>query len=223
MPVQRSKQFLHERRRAQVFFNRISFLFPIIERRLLPDYRRGLNLIDLSRQSSVLDIATGTGLLAGAFKERGHSHVSGLDFSRPMIERASGRHPSIDFRLFDLVHLEDIAPSSFDVVSMGFFLHGVSPEFRGFVLSQAARICRDAVVVFDYFRGGNPFVSLIEWIEGPYYKQFIRSSRSEEFMAAGLSMEMGEMLSGLCGVWLCRPCMYKKTDPFENQFEFVEK
>ena len=67
-------QFLEERRRTRLFFNRISPLYPIVERHLFPEYRR------------VLDLATGTGLLAGAFSERGHA-LLGLDFADKLLKQ----------------------------------------------------------------------------------------------------------------------------------------
>jgi SAM-dependent methyltransferase len=198
-------KFSRERGRARAFFTRTAFLFPLIERRLLSDYRKGLDFINLPLEFSVLDIATGTGLLAGLFSERGHVDVSGIDFCAPMVKRASARHPSVSFRLFDLVDLDTVESASFDVVSMAFFLHGASRDFRRFVLCHSARICREAVVVIDYFRRGNLFVELIEWIEGPHYREFVKRSGKREFMAAGLSIEKKKALSGLSGIWLCRP------------------
>ena len=60
-------QFLEERRRTRRFFNRMSPLYPIVERHLFSEYRRVLGRIALSPELRVLDLATGTGLLAGAF------------------------------------------------------------------------------------------------------------------------------------------------------------
>lgn len=87
-----SKAFLDERRRARRFFNRMSPLYPIIERHLFPQYRDVLDRLALPPELSVLDLATGTGLLAGAFAERGHA-VVGLDFADKLLNRARQRFP----------------------------------------------------------------------------------------------------------------------------------
>jgi ubiquinone/menaquinone biosynthesis C-methylase UbiE len=95
--------FLSERRRARRFFNRMSPLYPIVERHLFPQYRAVLARLALPPELGVLDLATGTGLLAGAFAERGHA-VTGLDFAEKLLNRARRRFPGVDFRNLDLRH-----------------------------------------------------------------------------------------------------------------------
>ena len=85
-----TQEFRRERTRAQRFFNRMSPLYPIVERHLFPQYRDVLSRIDLCSDLSVLDLATGTGLLAGAFAVRGHV-VTGLDFADRLLNRARQR------------------------------------------------------------------------------------------------------------------------------------
>ena len=120
-------RFLEERRRTRRFFNRMSPLYPIVERHLFPEYRRARERIGLPPELRVLDLATETGLLAGAFSERGHV-VLGLDVADKLLKRARRRFPQVDFRHFDLLHLDRIEADRYDLVSMGYFLHGLSPD-----------------------------------------------------------------------------------------------
>ena len=156
-------RYLQERRRALRFFNGSSFLYPVVERRLEPEYRDALDELGLAAGATVLDLATGTGGLAGAFAARGHP-VTGLDFAERLLARARRRFPEVEFRHFDLLHLDRLEAKSRDVVSMAYFLHGLSPEFRRFVLAEAARIAREHVLVFDYCCDGGLLVRLIEWV-----------------------------------------------------------
>ncbi len=149
-----TNQFLEERKHTGCFFNRMSPLYPIVERHLFPEYRRALGRIALSPELHVLDLATGTGLLAGAFSERGHA-VSGLDFADKLLKRARRRFPQVDFRHFDLLHLDRIETHTFDLVCMGYFLHGLSPDFRRYVLRESARIARAQVLIIDYCCDGG--------------------------------------------------------------------
>ena len=184
---------------------RMSPLYPIVERHLFPEYRRALERIDLPPEFRVLGLATGTGLLAGAFSERGHV-VSGLDFADKLLKRARRRFPQVDFRQFDLLHLDQIEADRYDLVSMGYFLHGLSPDFRRYVLRESARIARVQVLIFDYCcDGGGWLVRLIEWIEGPNYPAFIAEDRAQEFRRAGLRIEREERVSDFGGYWLCTP------------------
>ena len=198
------RPFLEERRRAQRFFNRVSVLYPVVERHLSPQYRQSLCAIDLPRELSVLDLAAGTGLLAGAFSERGHP-VTGLDFADKLLRRARQRFPRVDFRSFDLLHLDRIEARAYDVVSMGYLLHGLSPDFRRFVLRESARIARAHVLVFDYGCDGGWFVRFIEWIEGPNYPLFIAEDREQAFRRADLQLERVEQVSEFGSYWLCAP------------------
>jgi SAM-dependent methyltransferase len=196
--------FLEERTRTRRFFNRLSPLYPLVERHLFPEYRRVLGRIGLSPELRVLDLATGTGLLAGAFSERGHA-VSGLDFADKLLRRARRRFPQVDFRHFDLLHLDRVETKRYDLVSMGYFLHGVSPDFRRYVLRESARIARVQVLIFDYCCDGGWLVRLIEWVEGPNYPAFIAEDRGDEFHKAALRVEREERVSEFGGYWLCTP------------------
>ncbi|MBP7712510.1 MAG: class I SAM-dependent methyltransferase [Gammaproteobacteria bacterium] len=197
-------RYLQERRRALRFFNGSSFLYPVVERRLEPEYRDALDELGLAAGATVLDLATGTGGLAGAFAARGHP-VTGLDFAERLLARARRRFPEVEFRHFDLLHLDRLEAKSRDVVSMAYFLHGLSPEFRRFVLAEAARIAREHVLVFDYCCDGGLLVRLIEWVEGPNYPLFVAEDRERELLGAGLELERARRVSKFGGYWLCRP------------------
>ena len=204
MMQESTNQFLKERTRTQRFFNRLSTLYPIVERHLFPEYRRVLDRIALSPELRVLDLATGTGLLAGAFSERGHA-VSGLDFADKLLKRARRRFPLVDFHHFDLLHLDRMEDDTYDLVSMGYFLHGLTPDFRRYVLRESARIARVHVLIFDYCCDGGWFVRLIEWVEGPNYPAFIAEDRGDEFRRAALRVDREEQVSDFGGYWLCTP------------------
>jgi len=192
-----------ERERTRRFFNLASVVYPLIDRQLGPVYRYVLSRLDLDPASSVLDLATGTGTLAGAFAQRGHA-TTGVDFATHLLRRARRRVPTVTFREMDLADLEQIPDSSFGTVSMGFFLHGVDAEFRAFVLGHAARIACDQVVVVDYGSRGNLLVRFIEWVEGSRYHEFLAASRADEFRRAGLGISREVRTRGFGQAWLCR-------------------
>ena len=197
-------QFLEERTRTRRFYNRMSPIYPIVERHRFPEYRRALELIRLPPELRVLDLATETGLLAGAFSERGHA-VLELDFADKLLKRARRRFPEVDFRHFDLLHLDRIEADGYDLVSMGYFLHGLSPDFGRYVLRESARIARAQVLIFDYRCDGSWLVRFIEWIEGPNYPAFIAEDRGQKFRRAALRIDREERVSDFGGYWLCTP------------------
>jgi len=192
-----------ENQKARRFFNRTAIIYPIIERALFPEYKRALHKLDLDSNLSVLDLATGTGILAGAFALRGHS-VKGVDIAEKMLKRARKKFPKISFEHFDLSQLDSIKAASSDIVTIGYFLHGANPDFRMQVLSEAARIAAKYVIIFDYCCKGNWLVDFIEWIEGSHYNQFVSLPRGQELAQVGLQVECELNLSDYGSVWLCR-------------------
>ena len=200
----RSGDFLAERRRSRFFFNLTAPIYPLIEHHLFPHYEETLARLELSPESTVLDVATGSGILAAAFARRGHP-VRGLDFSARLLKRARKRFPDIDFQALDLADLAEIPARSWDIVCCGYVLHGLSAGFRHAVLKNMARIAGRFVVVFDYCRDGGRLVRLIEWVEGPHYRQFMAAPRQVEFAAAGLRIDKSLPTSDFGCAWLCRP------------------
>jgi len=195
-------KYYQENQKARRVFNRTAIIYPVIERALFPEYRRALHKLDLDPTLSVLDLATGTGILAGAFALRGHP-VTGFDIAEKMLKRARKKFPQITFEHLDLSQLDSIKTASSDIVTMGYFLHGANPEFRKQVLLEAARITAKYVIIFDYCCKGNWLVDFIEWIEGSHYNQFVSLPREEELAQAGLQVEQELNLSDYGSVWVC--------------------
>jgi len=190
-----------ERHRTRRFFNLVAPAFHVIDRRLLPEYRRKLAALDLEPSLSVLDLATGTGTLATAFAERGH-RVAGIDFAAWLLKRARRRLPQADLRLMDLADLPQIPDNSYDVVALAYVLHGMPPQMRRFALCQARRLARRHVLVFDYSGPGRWYVRLIEWIEGPHYPSFVARSLADLAEEAALIVQREERTSSTGACWL---------------------
>ncbi len=199
----RNRLFLSERKKTRLFFNLAAPVYPLIERHLFPRYEAALARLGLSPEFTVLDVATGSGILAAAFARRGHP-ARGLDFSERLLKRARKKFPGIDFQPFDLADLAEIPARSWDIVCCGYVLHGLSAGFRHAVLKNLSRIACRYVVVFDYCHDGGWLVRLIERAEGPHYRQFMATSRQAEFAAAGLRIEKSLSTSNFGCAWLCR-------------------
>ncbi len=208
-----SPAHFRERQRTRRFFHRVAFAFRVIDRRLLRDYREALKRLDLPPGLEVLDLGTGTGTLALAFSERGHP-VRGVDFVPRLLHRARHRMPAGDFRLLDLAELPQLPSSSADLVSLAYVLHGLDPDFRAFVLGEAARLTRRYVLVFDYSDGLGPwYVRLVERIEGPHYRDFVRRGMTGQLSHSGLEVVEHLETSTFGAAWLARP------DGFERRPE----
>ena len=93
----------------------------------------------LSRESRLLDVACGTGDLSIALFENIGPRVTGVDFCRPMLERAARKQPGIAFVEGDALQLpfdDDV----FDAVTIGFGLRNLSSVEQG--LSELRRVLK---------------------------------------------------------------------------------
>ena len=93
----------------------------------------------LSRESRILDVACGTGDLSIALFENIGAGVTGLDFCRPMLERAARKQPRIAFVEGDALRLP-FDEGVFDAVTIAFGLRNLSSVERG--LSELQRVLK---------------------------------------------------------------------------------
>jgi demethylmenaquinone methyltransferase/2-methoxy-6-polyprenyl-1,4-benzoquinol methylase len=104
-----------------------------------------------------LDVATGTGDLAIALRDRG-AEVVGVDFAEKMLEIARQKAPGIDFRTGNALAL-DFSDNEFDAATVGFGARNFDDLDRG--LSEMARVVRPGgrVVVLEITTPQRPPLS----------------------------------------------------------------
>jgi len=86
----------------------------------------------------LLDVACGTGHIAGVAAERG-AQSEGIDFASTMVEKAKSRYPGVPFREGDAEQLP-YGDASFDAVACGFGLLHVARPDR--VMKEAWRVLK---------------------------------------------------------------------------------
>jgi len=135
----------------------------------------------LPPKPKVLDVACGTGDLSSALFENIGAQVIGLDFCRPMLERAAEKAPELSLIEGDALQLP-FADHSFDAVTIGFGLRNLASVEHG--LRELRRVLKPdgwlAVLEFSHpvvpgFRAlvNRYCMRLLPWIGG-----MISSSRS---------------------------------------------
>jgi len=93
----------------------------------------------LSPEAQVLDVACGTGDLSIALFENIGARVTGLDFCRPMLERAARKQSGIAFVEGDALQLP-FADGIFDAVTIAFGLRNLSSVEQG--LDELRRVLK---------------------------------------------------------------------------------
>lgn len=116
--------------------------------------------------SRALDVATGTGDLAIALRERGADAV-GVDFAENMLEIARRKAPAIEFRTGDALAL-DFPDDSFDAATVGFGARNFSDLDQG--LREMARVVKPGgrVIVLEITTPQRPPLSWFfrVWFDG---------------------------------------------------------
>lgn len=107
--------------------------------------------VDLvTKGSSVLDIACGTGQLCLALKAQKNCRVTGIDLSLRQLrfaEKSDSNH-EITFIHMDATNLVSIEDHSFDYATMLFLMHELTREQQVRVLMEASRVA-DKIIVID--------------------------------------------------------------------------
>ena len=132
---------------------------------------RAVDLALLSPGDRALDVATGTGDLAGALERRvgPDGEVVGLDFSEGMLERARAKVPGVRFDWGDALALP-YGDESFDAVTVGFGVRNFADLSRG--LEEMARVVRPGgrVVVLEITTPQRPPLS---WFFGMWFDRVV--------------------------------------------------
>jgi demethylmenaquinone methyltransferase/2-methoxy-6-polyprenyl-1,4-benzoquinol methylase len=114
--------------------------------------------VDLANApAKALDVATGTGDLAIALRDRG-AEVVGVDFAEKMLEIARKKAPDIEFRAGNALAL-DFQDNAFDAATVGFGARNFDDLDRG--LSEMARVVKPGgrVVVLEITTPQRPPLS----------------------------------------------------------------
>ncbi|HEX4720017.1 MAG TPA: bifunctional demethylmenaquinone methyltransferase/2-methoxy-6-polyprenyl-1,4-benzoquinol methylase UbiE [Thermoleophilaceae bacterium] len=118
---------------------------------------RAVDLASVAEGSRALDVATGTGDLAIALRDRG-AEVVGVDFAEKMLAIARQKAPQIDFRAGNALALE-FDDDEFDAATVGFGARNFDDLDRG--IAEMVRVVRPGgrVVILEITTPQKPPLS----------------------------------------------------------------
>jgi phosphatidylethanolamine/phosphatidyl-N-methylethanolamine N-methyltransferase len=118
----------------------------------------------------VLEVGVGTGINVSLYPE--HCHVTGIDFSALMLEKARERVAkkgvkNVRLKEMDAANLT-FADDSFDIVYAPYVISVVSDPVR--VVNEMRRVCRPGgkIVILNHFRSRTPVVARVERAISPF-------------------------------------------------------
>jgi phosphatidylethanolamine/phosphatidyl-N-methylethanolamine N-methyltransferase len=137
---------------------------------LHPGRLQAIQRMGISAGDRVLEVGVGTGINLRLYPSG--CSVTGIDFSRNMLEKAWDRVDSNGLRNVRLLEMDaaamKFADESFDIVYAPYLISVVSDPVA--VAREMVRVCRPGgrVIVLNHFRSANPVLASIERAISPF-------------------------------------------------------
>lgn len=165
-------------------FNLISPIYAWFFNSQVKYYRKVLSIltekIDLHNYNKFLDVGCGTGALCYVLNEA-HFQVTGVEVSIGMLKQAMKKLKNNDIKAF-IINPNEKLPfedDSFDIVTASYVAHGIKKHERKALYKEMSRVAKHFVILHDYNENKNCFTSIVEWLEGGDYFNFVKEVKSE--------------------------------------------
>ena len=136
---------------------------------LHPGRLRAIDRMAIQKGDRVLEVGVGTGINLNLYPR--NCHVTGIDFSPPMLEKARERVdrfglPHVRLLQMDAANLK-FADGSFDIVYAPYLISVVPDPVR--VAREMRRVCRvgGRIIFLNHFLSPNPVLSRVERLISP--------------------------------------------------------
>ncbi|MGB9679094.1 MAG: class I SAM-dependent methyltransferase [Thermoanaerobacteraceae bacterium] len=165
-------------------FNLISPIYAWFFNSQVKYYKKVINIlkenIDLTKYKNILDVGCGTGALCYVLKKE-NFEVSGVEVSAGMIKQAMKKLKDDNITAYkinpgDKFPFED---DFFDIVTASYVAHGIKKADREILYKEMSRVAKHFVILHDYNQNKEFFTSLVEWLEGGDYFNFVKQVNQE--------------------------------------------
>ena len=118
----------------------------------------------------ILEVGVGTGINASLYPS--HCHVTGIDLSTSMLDKARERVARQELRNIRLLEMDagslTFADNSFDIVYAPYLVSVVPDPVQ--VVKEMRRVCRPGgrIIILNHFRSANPLLSYVERAISPF-------------------------------------------------------
>ncbi len=141
----------------------------IFKQFFVPRQKYVIARMDIQPEDKILDVGVGTGLTLPIYPK--HCHITGIDLSEEMLEKARKKIVKyglnhISLKKMDAMNLQ-FEDNTFDQVIATFVISVVPDPIR--VISEMKRVCKKDcnLIIVNHFQSNNKFVAKIEDIANP--------------------------------------------------------
>lgn len=137
---------------------------------LQPGRVRALEQMDIQAGERVLEVGVGTGINLSLYPKT--CHMTGIDFSSSMLEKARERAARDGLRQMRLLQMDaadlKFADETFDIVYAPYLISVVPDPVK--VACEMRRVCRPGgrIIFLNHFLSANPLVSRVERLISPF-------------------------------------------------------
>lgn len=135
---------------------------------------------DITEFKTIIDIGCGTGALCSVLNEKGMK-VTGVDSAKKMLKIAQKKpeNKKINFVEANGLNKLPFEDNSFDIAVASYVAHGLTASERKILYSEMSRVAKHLVIFHDYNNKRGVFTSIIEYLEGGNYFEFIKYAKME--------------------------------------------
>ncbi|MCK5812486.1 MAG: class I SAM-dependent methyltransferase [Clostridiales bacterium] len=136
--------------------------------------------LDISSFETIIDIGCGTGALCSVLKDKG-LEVTGVEPAKRMLKIGMDKieNKNINFIQADVLKGLPFSEKSFDIAIASFVAHGLKANERKLMYANMSRVAKKWVIIHDYNGKRELITSIIEWLEGGDYFNFIKNVEPE--------------------------------------------
>jgi demethylmenaquinone methyltransferase/2-methoxy-6-polyprenyl-1,4-benzoquinol methylase len=195
----------------QKFFARFAKLYDYEKYFLFPLRDKAAKFFNLTQNSKIIDVATGTGAQAHALAKLGYD-ITGVDLSQEMLEQAKKKlNPELKLSFIhaDATHLPFLN-NTFDAASISLGLHDMPYEIRLLVLKEIISVIKNdgKILIVDYLEPqSHPtarFAFPLERLyETPMFEEFVHRGLSSHLKYVGLEPEQKTTFLGVFQIVVC--------------------
>lgn len=171
-------------KRSSLLFNLIAPLYGLFfnhqRKQFFSIIENVADIIDLSQFTTAIDIGCGTGALCSVLSSKGMT-VTGVDLAGNMLDIARKKPENSKVRFIQANVLEGLPfeDKRFELAISSHVAHGLKADDRQRMYAEMSRVAREFVIIHDYNDKRSLLTSVVEWLEGGDYFNFIRQAELE--------------------------------------------